>query len=140
MAHPCPIWKAPSFTKLMAVNASTPAPFKVVHLPDLAGIACPCGVARRAYADAAEFPGTLHYTEIHREALIHYHLHHTEVYVVLECGPDAAIELDGTITPVQSYTSILIPPGVRHRAIGEMKVLIVCTPEFDSADEHFDDE
>ena len=33
---------------------------------------------------------------------------------------------------------VMIPPGVRHRAIGEMKVLIVVLPKFDPVDEWFD--
>ena len=38
----------------------------------------------------------------------------------------------------QAGQCLLIPPGVRHRAIGEMTVLIVVIPKFDPADEHFD--
>jgi hypothetical protein len=30
---------------------------------------------------------------------------------------------------------ILIPPGVRHRALSVMRVLIVAIPKFDPADE-----
>ena len=75
---------------------------------------------------------------IMRNAVEHYHRDHTEVYVILECDDDAAIVLDGTAYPVQPNTSVLIPPGVRHRARGEMKVLIYCTPNFDPQDEHFD--
>jgi hypothetical protein len=33
---------------------------------------------------------------------------------------------------------VLIRPGVRHRAIGPMQVLIVVFPKFDLADEWFD--
>jgi hypothetical protein len=33
---------------------------------------------------------------------------------------------------------IVIPPGVRHRAIGRMRVLIFVVPKFDSEDEYFD--
>jgi mannose-6-phosphate isomerase-like protein (cupin superfamily) len=99
---------------------------------------CPCGTARRAFADRDEIPGTIHLTHISRDAAEHYHREHTEVYVVLQCDEDAAIELDGVRHPVAPNTSVLIPPGVRHRARGEMKVLIVCTPNFDPCDEHFD--
>ena len=95
-------------------------------------------MARRAFADREEFPGTIHLTQISREATTHFHKQHTEVYVILECGHDAAIELDGVSHRVKPKTSILIPPGVRHRACGEMTVLILCTPNFDPADEHFD--
>ncbi|NND96779.1 MAG: cupin domain-containing protein [Pirellulaceae bacterium] len=109
---------------------------QIVDLTQLPCVACPCGTARRAFDDRPELPGTVHLTEISKEAKEHYHTEHTEVYVVLECDDDAAIELDGQRHPVRPLTSILIPPMVRHRAVGQMKVLIVCTPNFDPNDEH----
>jgi mannose-6-phosphate isomerase-like protein (cupin superfamily) len=45
------------------------------------------------------------------------------------------MELDGNIVSVRSGLCILIPPGVRHRAIGKMRVIVVATPSFDPADE-----
>lgn len=106
-----------------------------VSLPDLPGVPCPCGTARRAFADAADFPATVHLTEISADAHVHHHRRQTEVYVILECGPDAALELDGERVPVKPLDAVRIPPGVRHRAVGEMRVLIVCSPKFDPADE-----
>jgi len=94
-------------------------------------------LARRAFADRDEFPGTVHLTQISRDAREHYHQDHTEVYVILECDEGASIELDGQPHPVRPQTAVLIPPGVRHRACGQMTVLILCTPNFDPADEHF---
>lgn len=111
---------------------------EVVDLTTIAPVECPCGFARRAFADRDEFPGTVHLTEISRDAREHYHQEHTEVYVILQCSEGASIELDGVAHPVRPQTAILIPPGVRHRACGEMTVLILCTPNFDPADEHFD--
>jgi mannose-6-phosphate isomerase-like protein (cupin superfamily) len=60
------------------------------------------------------------------------------VYYVLECGPGAQMELDDQTVPVHPGMCILIPPGVRHRAIGLMKVLIVAQPKFDPTDEFLD--
>ncbi len=114
------------------------APAELVDLPSLPGVECPCGVARRAFAQRDDFPGTVHLTRIEQDARTHYHREHTEVYVILQCGDDAAMELDGELHPVRPKLSILIPPGVRHRAVGEMEVLILCLPKFDPADEHFD--
>lgn len=110
----------------------------VIDLTTLPGVPCPCGIARRAFADRADFPGTIHLTQIDRSAKSHYHTKHTEVYVILECDDDAAIELDGRLHPVSPKMTVLIPPGTRHRAVGQMQVLIVCLPKFDSSDEHFD--
>ena len=101
-------------------------------------VPCPCGEARRAFNGVPEFPGTIHITEISEDAKRHYHKTLTETYVFLECQPDAMMELDGEVIPVKSHQSIVIPPLVKHRAIGKMKVLIVVLPEFDPADEWFD--
>ncbi len=111
---------------------------EIVDLTQLPAVACPCGTARRAFADRTEFPGTVHLTDICNEAEVHYHREHTEIYVILECTAEAAIELDGRRHPVRPQMSILIPPGVRHRAVGQMRVLIICSPNFDPSDEHFD--
>lgn len=77
----------------------------------------------------------MHLTDISESAIAHLHKEHSEVYVILECEPEAAIELDGTRHPVKPLTLIAIPPGVVHRAIGKMRTLIICHPEFDPADE-----
>lgn len=85
-------------------------------------------------------PYSIHLTDISRTARVHYHKRITETYFILECGPQAAIELDGQVVPVAVRQAIVIPPGTRHRAIGEMRVVIVASPKFDPADEWFDDE
>jgi mannose-6-phosphate isomerase-like protein (cupin superfamily) len=117
------------------VNA-TSAP--VVRLADLAPVRCPCGQARRAFADLPDAPASMHLVEIELDARTHYHRTHTEVYYVLDCGPDAAVELDGQRVPVSAGTAVMIRPGVRHRAVGRMRILNVVVPPFDPADEWFD--
>ena len=118
---------------LMRVPRYTLADFATIP-----GVPCPCGTARRAFAEVPDFPGTLHVTSISRDAKTHYHREHTETYYVLECGADAVMELDDDVVPLKPGIAIVIPPGVRHRAVGEMRVLIICLPEFDPADEWFD--
>lgn len=112
-----------------------PRRFEIVDFQDLPGVDCPCGVARRAFADVDDFPGTLHVTEISQDAKLHFHKRLTETYYFLECGPDARMQLDDEVIPVRAGMSIMIRPGVRHRAIGRMKVLIVVLPKFDPEDE-----
>jgi len=109
--------------------------YRIVDFDRIAGISCPCGVARRALADVPEFPGTIHRTEISAEAQLHYHRRLTETYYVLRCEADAKMQLDDDLVPVHPGTCIVIPPGVCHRAVGEMTVLIVVLPEFDPHDE-----
>ncbi len=115
--------------------ASPRGRYRVVHFDEIPGVACPCGTARRAFADVPESPGTIHRTEITEDARPHYHRRMTETYYVLDCGPDAAMELDGERIPIRRGSCILIPPGVVHRAVGRMTILNVVFPKFDPGDE-----
>lgn len=112
--------------------------YHVADFADIPGVSCPCGTARRAFADVQDFPGTLHVTEIASDAKVHYHRRLTETYYFLECEPDARMQLDEDLVPVHPGMAIVIPPGTRHRAVGRMKVLIVVFPKFDPEDEWFD--
>lgn len=114
--------------------------YHLVDFDRIAGVACPCGTARRALVDVEDFPGTIHRTEISAAARAHYHRRLTETYYILECGPDAKMQLDDELIPVKAGVCIVIPPGVVHRAVGNMKVLIVVLPKFDPADEFLVDE
>lgn len=107
----------------------------VVDFADLTGVPCPCGTARRAFADVEDYPATIHVTDISVDAKLHYHKTLTETYYFLECDDDAKMQLDDEIIPVRVGMTIMIPPGVRHRAIGKMKILLVAIPKFDPADE-----
>ena len=113
--------------------------FEVVDFNEIEGVPCPCGSARRAFADVDDFPATVHVTEISTDAKLHYHKRLTETYYFLECDPGARMQLDDQFIDVHPGMSIMIRPGTRHRAIGEMKVLIMVFPKFDPADEWFDD-
>ena len=112
--------------------------WKRVDFAEITGVSCPCGTARRAFADVAEFPGTVHVTVISEDARRHYHRTLTETYFILDCEDDAQMELDGEIIPIRERQCIVIPPGVRHRALGRMTLLIIVLPKFDPADEWFD--
>ncbi len=111
----------------------------IVDFESIPGVACPCGSARRAFADISDFPATIHQTEISTDAVTHYHRRLTETYYILECEPDAKMELDGELVPIKQGMCILIPPGVRHRAIGKMKILNIVIPKFDPEDEYIDE-
>ncbi|MEZ6126409.1 MAG: cupin domain-containing protein [Planctomycetaceae bacterium] len=113
-------------------------PYHVADFSKIEPVPCPCGLARRAFHGVDAFPGTLHVTEISEDARRHYHRTLTETYFFLECGPDAKMELNEDVIPVHPGMSVVVPPGVRHRALGKMKVLIVVLPEFDPHDEWFD--
>ncbi len=112
--------------------------YEIADFAEIEGVPCPCGTARRAFADVEDFPGTIHVTEISAAARLHYHKRLTETYYFLECGPDAQMQLDDELINVHPGMSIVIRPGTRHRAVGQMKVLIVVLPKFDPTDEWFD--
>lgn len=123
------------------MNNSEPsqtAGYELADFSQIQGVPCPCGTARRAFADVKDFPGTVHVTEICMSAKLHYHKQLTETYYFLECDADAQMQLDDEIIDVKPGMSIVIRPGTRHRALGPMKVLILVLPKFDPADEWFD--
>jgi len=110
----------------------------IAELAALDPVRCPCGWARRAFADVPGAPMSVHRVEITEDARTHYHRVQTETYYVLECEDGAAIELDGERIGVKPGVAIMIPPGVRHRAVGRMTILNVVVPPFDAADEWFE--
>lgn len=122
----------------MTTMPETRSPYQIVHFGELPGVSCPCGTARRAFADVADYPATIHVTDITEDAVTHYHKDHTETYYILDCDPDAKMELDGALHPIQPGSCILIPPGVRHRGVGRMKIVNIVIPKFDPSDEYFD--
>ena len=112
--------------------------YEVADFTQIAGVPCPCGTARRAFADVADFPGTVHVTEISTKARLHYHKRLTETYYFLECDAGAQMQLDEELVDVHPGMCVMIRPGTRHRAVGKMKVLIIVLPKFDPQDEWFD--
>jgi mannose-6-phosphate isomerase-like protein (cupin superfamily) len=114
------------------------AGYEIVDYPQLPGTACPCGTARRGLMELDSVPYSLHVTTISIDARVHYHKRLTETYFVLECEADAELELDGQRIALKPHVAVVIHPGTRHRAIGQMKVLIVASPKFDPSDEWFD--
>jgi mannose-6-phosphate isomerase-like protein (cupin superfamily) len=121
----------------MSLEHKSPG-YEIADFVRLPGVDCPCGVARRAFNEVSDFPGTVHVTEISTDAQLHYHKRLVETYYFLECGPDARMQLDEEVLSVHPGLCIMVRPGVRHRAIGRMKVLIIVWPKFDPADEWFD--
>ena len=114
------------------------AGWQLVDFNNLLPTPCPCGQSRRAFINCEQAPASLHQVEISQTARTHYHKGLTEYYYILACQPDAALELNGERVAVQVGQCILIPPGTRHRALGQMTVLNLVVPKFDPADEWFD--
>lgn len=111
------------------------AHFEMHQLDELPAVTCPCGQARRAF-QAPDSPASVHVVDISCDSRPHYHKHTVETYVVLE--GEGEMELDGQRYPIRPMTVIRIHPGCRHRAIGRLRIVNVCTPPFDGVDEYED--
>jgi mannose-6-phosphate isomerase-like protein (cupin superfamily) len=110
--------------------------YVIEQLDEIPPVNCPCGSARRAFADDPAQVATMHLVDILTEAKTHYHKKMHEIYLILE--GEGYLELDGERIPVKPMTSVLIKPGCRHRAVGDLKIINVPIPAFDSGDEWFD--
>ena len=111
--------------------------YSVTQLDEIPSIKCPCGFARRAFADSRDNNvASLHLVDIQSDAQTHYHKKMTEIYLVLE--GEGQMELDGARVPVKPLTAVYIKPGCRHRAIGRLKIVNIPVPAFDPQDEWFD--
>ena len=108
----------------------------IARFADIPPLRCPCGWAQRAFTDVPDGPATVHRVTISEDARAHYHKRMTEIYVVLE--GTGHLELDGESVPVEPMTTVMIKPGCRHRAVGELTILNIAIPAFDPADEWFD--
>lgn len=110
--------------------------YMIAQLDEIPPTRCPCGFARRAFASPENSTATLHLVDIEEDSETHYHKKTSEIYLILE--GEGSIELDGEIFPVKPMTAIFIKPGCRHRAIGELRILNIPVPAFDTEDEWFD--
>ena len=84
-----------------------------------------CGQIRPLIEDRDGAAAEVHHLEI-TDAKLHYHERTDEIYYVLDGKGqmrlgDEQIELHKDVT-------VYVPRGVRHRAWGDLKVLVVCIP------------
>jgi mannose-6-phosphate isomerase-like protein (cupin superfamily) len=107
--------------------------YVVRSLADTVGVPCPCGTAYRVLAKQDGQPLSVHYVKISRDARAHYHKRLTETYIVIE--GEGYLELDGDRVPLRPGTVVTIPPGVVHRAVGDLYINNIVVPAFDPDDE-----
>lgn len=110
--------------------------YSITHFDDVAPQPCPCGQTRRAFADDPDRIATFHVVRIQADSQVHYHKKLTEMYYVLE--GTGQMELDGERFAIRPGSVVQIKPLCRHRAAGDLKVVVVAVPAFDSDDEWFD--
>lgn len=70
------------------------------------------------------------------DARAHYHKRTTEFYYVLEGA--GFIDLDGETVALSTGDMVMIEPGVKHRAYGNLTALVVGNPPF-SPDDQFEE-
>jgi len=110
--------------------------YRVVELAAQPANDCPCGQARRAFTDDEDQVASIHLVDVSTDAKTHYHKSHSEIYYILE--GQGHLELDGDRIAVEPGSAVLIKPGCRHRAIGNLRFLNIPIPAFDPTDEWFD--
>lgn len=79
----------------------------------------------------------VHVTSI-TDSTRHYHKEVTESYHILE--GQGKVELGKDIVDLGPGVTVLIPPGLSHRAYGDIKCLIVGVPAWKHDDEFFCEE
>ena len=62
------------------------------------------------------------------EAREHFHRESWEIYFVL--AGDGSLHVDGETVPLRAGTTVLVPPGSRHRAVSHqgLEVLVIMSP------------
>ncbi len=84
-----------------------------------------CGQIRCLIEEKDGAAGEVHHVEI-RDAKMHYHERTDEFYYVV--SGRGTMVLDGEEIELHPGVVVYVPRGVRHKARGELTVLVVCVP------------
>ena len=84
-----------------------------------------CGQIRPVIEEKDGAAAEVHHLEI-TDAKLHYHERTDEVYYVLDGL--GRMQLDDAEIELHKNVTVYVPRGVRHRAWGNLKVLVVCIP------------
>ncbi len=95
------------------------------ELSEIAPWAETCGQIRPLIEERDLAAGEVHHLEI-IDAKLHYHERTDEFYYVL--GGQGRMSLDDREIELHEGVVVYVPRGVRHRAWGNLKVLVVCIP------------
>ncbi|MBC8456420.1 MAG: cupin domain-containing protein [Deltaproteobacteria bacterium] len=106
----------------------------IKKISEVAPIPCPCGEATRALTGQDNDVMSVHVVNISKDSKVHYHKKLTETYYVLE--GNGTIHLDDDVEPLEPGTIVMIKPGTKHRAVGNLKILNIVIPPFDPSDEY----
>ena len=84
-----------------------------------------CGQIRPLIEEKDGAAAEVHHLEI-TDAKLHYHERTDEIYYVLD--GEGWMRLDDEEIELHSGVTVYVPRGVKHRAWGKLKVLVVCIP------------
>lgn len=105
------------------MNPSTP--FLRRAVADVKPWAETCGQIRPVIEEKDGAAAEVHHLEI-TNAKLHYHERTDEIYYVLD--GQGRMRLDDREIELSKDVVIYVPRGVKHRAWGDLKVLVVCIP------------
>ena len=84
-----------------------------------------CGQIRPLIEEKDGAAAELHHLEI-TDAKLHYHERTDEIYYIIE--GEGRMRLDDEEIELHSGITVYVPRGVKHKAWGRLKVLVVCIP------------
>jgi mannose-6-phosphate isomerase-like protein (cupin superfamily) len=84
-----------------------------------------CGQIRTVLEENDGAAAEVHHLEI-TNAKLHYHERTDEIYYVLD--GEGRMSLDDQEIELHKDVVVYVPRGVKHRAWGDLKVLVVCIP------------
>ena len=84
-----------------------------------------CGQIRCLIEQKDGVAAEVHHVEI-RDAKLHYHERTDEVYYII--AGEGTMTLDGEEIELHTGVVVYVPRGVRHKAQGNLTVLVVCIP------------
>ena len=84
-----------------------------------------CGQIRPLLEEKDGAAAEVHHLEI-TDAKLHYHERTDEIYYVI--GGKGRMSLDGKEIELREGVVVYVPRGVKHKAWGNLKVLVVCIP------------
>lgn len=84
-----------------------------------------CGLIRPLVEEHDQAAAEVHHLEI-TDAKLHYHERTDEIYYIL--GGQGRMSLDEAEIELHEGVVVYVPRGVKHRAWGALRVLVVCIP------------
>src|SRR2546430_7217362 len=84
-----------------------------------------CGQIRPLIEEKDNAAAEVHHLEI-TDAKLHYHEHTDEIYHII--GGHGRMVLDDEEIELSEGVVVYVPRGVKHRAWGNIKALVICIP------------